>query len=149
MSSHPVESVRAEAIERPAVELAEAVPPRSPGSLRRLHGEVVADLFDKDGLSEVFAHARNVITCTMIMAAGLYAVRHQDRVWLPGMWTVHAAGYAVAVIGALLLFFNLADGLRKLSRRRHSALLRALAILVYVMFSLRLTQVFLYFRAGP
>ena len=111
--------------------------------------EPFADLFDREGLSEVFVHARNVITCSMIMAAGFYAVRHQERVSLPGMWTVHAAGYIVAAVGALLLLLNLVDGLRKLSQRRHTGLLRGLAIFVYVAFSLRLTQVFLYFRVGP
>ena len=55
------------------------------------------------------------------------------------MWSLHFAGCAVAFLGTLLLALNLADGLRKLSRRKHPGLLRAFA----------LTQVILYWRAGP
>jgi len=118
-------------------------------SLQHFRRDLLADLFHRDGLSEVFTHARNVLTCAMLMAAGMFAVRHHERVQLPGMWTVHAAGYIVAAVGVLLLLLNLWDGLRRLSKRRHSLVLRAIAIYVYIALSLRLTQVLLYFRTQP
>ena len=118
-------------------------------TLKDFRRNPLADLFHRDSLSEVFAHARNVLTCAMLMAAGMFAVRHHERVQLPGMWTVHAAGYIVVAVGVLLLLLNLWDGLRRLSRRRHSLVLRAIAIYVYIALSLRLTQVLLYFRTQP
>jgi hypothetical protein len=118
-------------------------------ALRLFRRELLADLFHNEGLAQVFAHARNVLTCAMLMAAGMFAVRHHQRIQLPGMWTVHLAGYLVAAVGVILLLMNLYDGLRRLSRRRHSVALRAIAICVYIGLSLRLTQVLLYFRTQP
>ena len=123
-----------------------ALPDGGLASLQHFRRDLLADLFHRDGLAEVFSHARNVLTCAMLMAAGMFAVRHHERVHLPGMWTVHAAGYIVVAVGVLLLLLNLWDGLRRLSKRRHSLVLRAIAIYVYIALSLRLTQVLLYFR---
>jgi hypothetical protein len=107
--------------------------------------EVATELFDNDGLSTVFQHARNVLTGAAVVAAGMYAVNHMEK-HIAGMWKVHLAGYAVAVMGALLLALNLFDGLRRLARRRHRLLLRFLVIWAYVALSLRLVQVVIYFR---
>jgi len=115
--------------------------------LKRLWDSLAAELFDNEGLSTVFLHARNVLTGAAIVAAGLYAVNHVDTRDLRGMWTVHFAGYAIASLGAVLLGLNLFDGLRRLARRKHHMLLRLVAILVYVALSIRLTQVLIYFRS--
>lgn len=122
----------------------------SPSMLTRLAAlrrELADELFENEGLGTVFAHARNVLTATLIIAAGLYAITHAGKTWLPGMFAVHVAGYAVAGMGGVLLLLNLADGLRRLSQRRHHLALRLLAIAVYLLLSLRLTQVIVYFRA--
>jgi hypothetical protein len=110
---------------------------------------VAHELFDQDGLNTVFQHARNVLSGTMIIAAGMYAAHHLGASPLPGMWTLHVAGYVVTAIGIVLLVLNLCDGLRRLSRRRHHLALRVATIVVYVALSVRLTQVIVYFRAGP
>ena len=109
---------------------------------------VVNELFENEGLSTVFSHARNVLTGTAVVAAGMYAAQHVNTGHLQGMWTVQFAGYVVAFLGTLLLVLNLVDVLRRLARRRHHLLLRLLAILVYVALSVRLTQVVIYFRAA-
>ena len=116
--------------------------------LTRILEGIVAELFDKDGFDAVFAHARNVLTGAAVVAAGLYAVRHVGDIALPGPWNVHVAGYVVAGVGALLLLLNLVDGLRKLAQRRHPLLLRIATVFLYVVISMRLTQVILYFRAS-
>jgi hypothetical protein len=133
---------------------ADRVPAQGPGAgadgtpPRSAWHALATELFENEGLGTVFAHARNVLTGTAVVAAGLYAIQHSRAGQWPAMWTVHFAGHVVAILGALLLVLNLADGLRRLSRRRHHVLLRVLAILVYVALSVRLTQVVIYFRAA-
>lgn len=116
---------------------------------RELWTPIAEELFDDDGLNTLFTHARNVLTGTVIVAAGIYAVHHIDAVPTRGMWTVHIAGYGVAAIGAILLLLNLVDGLRRLARRQHPLALRIAAILCYVAISARLAQVIVYFRSAP
>jgi len=114
---------------------------------KQVWSEVAAELFDNEGLATVFQHARNVLTGAAVVGAGMYAVHHMETSSrLAGLWNVHLAGYAVAIMGAVLLALNLLDGLRRLAKRRHRLMLRVLAILVYVALSLRLIQVIIYFR---
>lgn len=116
--------------------------------LKQTWNELSTELFDEDGLTTVFTHARNVVTGAAVIAAGMYAAHHLQTGPMRGMWTVHFAGYAVAALGGVLLVLNLIDGLRRLARRRHHLLLRIAAILVYVGLSVRLTQVVIYFRSA-
>jgi hypothetical protein len=116
--------------------------------LGQLRNSLADELFEHDGLSTVFQHARNVLSGTVIVAAGLYAAHHVGGSQMPGMWTVHLAGYAVAAVGVVLLLLNLADGLRRLSRRRHHLALRVAVIVAYLALSVRLTQVIVYFRSA-
>jgi len=116
--------------------------------VKQLWEAAVTQVFDKEGLDAIFTHARNVLTGAAVVAAGLYAVNHVGEGHLSGMMGVHIAGYVVAFVGAGLLALNLFDGLRKLARRRHHLLLRMATILVYVVISMRLTQVIIYFRAA-
>ena len=124
-----------------------APPPAKHSWLQRARQSLVEELFDNDGLTAVFTHARNVLTGAAVLAAGFYAAHHIGATQLPGMWTVHVAGYAIATFGAILLGLNLFDGLRKLARRKHHVLLRLAVMLVYLGLSVRLTQVILYFRS--
>jgi hypothetical protein len=116
--------------------------------VRQFWRELATEMFDENGLDTLFAHARNVLTGTLIVAAGMYAAHPLGDAQLPGMWTVHVAGYAIAALGAVLLALNLADGLHRLARRKHPLLLRLVAIGVYVALSMRLAQVIVYFRAA-
>jgi hypothetical protein len=115
-------------------------------ALRRGWRELSDELFERDGLSTVFQHARNVLSGAMIVAAGLYAAHHLDTSAVPFAWTVHFAGHVVALIGALLLLLNLCDGLRRLAKRRHGLALRIATIVIYVALTVRLTQVIVVFR---
>jgi hypothetical protein len=48
----------------------------------------------------------------------------------------------------LLLLLNLADGLRRLARRRHHIALRVALIAAYVAVSVRIIQLMVIFRSG-
>lgn len=104
------------------------------------------ELFEQDGLAAVFSHARNLITGTVIVAAGLFAAHHPEASRTPATWTLNYAGYVVAAAGLLLLLLNLCEGLRSLGRRPHPRLLRGVIVFAYVGLSVRLVQVFMLFR---
>jgi len=114
--------------------------------LLRARRALARELFDEQGLSTVFNHARNVITCSVIVAAGMFAAHHPEQAPTPATWTVHFAGYVVTGIGVLLLLLNLCDGLRSLARRQHPTVLRLAMVLAYCGLSVRLVQVFMLFR---
>jgi len=99
-------------------------PERKSSWLTRARESLIEELFDNDGLTAVFTHARNVLTGAAVLAAGLYAVHHIGNSPLPGMWTVNFAGYGIATFGAILLGLNLFDGMRKLARRKQHRALR-------------------------
>ena len=107
---------------------------------------LVREIFENEGLETIFMHARNVLTGAAVMAAGMYAASHLSTHGMLGMWNLRFAGYAVAVLGVLLLLLNLASGLRRLAKRRHHLVLRLIAIFLYTALSIRLTQVIIYFR---
>jgi hypothetical protein len=111
--------------------------------------QLSTELFDRDGLDVLFTYARNLLTGTVIVAAGLHAANHKGTIPLPGLfWSLHYAGYAVVLIGVVMLILNLTDGLRRLARREQSLLLRVVAAMAYIAISMRLTQVIVLFRYG-
>lgn len=117
--------------------------------LRLARQRLARDLFEHEGLDVLFTYARNLLTGTVVVAAGLHAARHEGKTSLPiGEWTLQRAGWLVLVIGVSMLALNLADGLRRLARRHSHLALRVLAVVVYVGVSMRLTQVIVLFRYG-
>jgi hypothetical protein len=117
--------------------------------LRQAWDRLAAELFDREGMDVLFTYARNLLTGTVIIAAGLHAANHKGPIPLPGMWwSLRYAGYVVALVGVVMLGLNLTDGLRRLARRQHPLALRLLAGLVYITISMRLTQVIVLFRYG-
>jgi hypothetical protein len=115
---------------------------------KQMWRDITTELFDNEGLDTLFSHARNMLTCAAIIAAGLYAAHHMASQTVLQLPNAHVAGYVVAGFGIVMLGLNLLDGLRRLSRRRHPLLLRAAAIFVYIVLSVRLTQVIVYFRSA-
>jgi hypothetical protein len=118
------------------------------GWLKQTWHELVEELFDNQGLDTVFSHARNVMTSALVIAAGMYAAHHFEARSLNSPFSPHVAGYGVAALGVTLLGLNLFDGLRRLAKRKHHVMLRLAAIFVYVVLSIRLTQVIVYFRSA-
>ena len=117
--------------------------------LRQAWRRLGCELFDDDGLDVLFSYARNLLTGTVIVAAGLHAARHAGPSPLPQLGVpLHVVGWIVSCIGIAMLVIYLAGGLRRLALRQHHLALRVLAGLLYVGVSLRLTQVIVLFRSG-
>ena len=81
-----------------------------------------------------------------IGAAGAFAARESDKSQLLSIADAAYIGYGAAFVGVLLLLLNLVDGLRRLARRRHHIVLRAVLIAIYVILSVRLAQLLFIFR---
>jgi hypothetical protein len=104
------------------------------------------ELFEKGGAEEIFSHVRNLVVATLIMAAGIYAVRNALWTSVPGVVSVEFAGYAVTVLGFLIALLNFFDGLYKLSRKGWHTVLQLAVIVAYLFISLRIAQLLFLFR---
>jgi hypothetical protein len=105
-------------------------------------------MFDEGGLEAVFQHVRNIITTSVVAAAGVYTIRNGEllRVW--GTWDDTAAGYSVAVVGVVLFTLNLLDGLHRLAKLRWHFTLQIVLVLIYLMVTVRIAHLVLSFRAA-
>lgn len=103
-------------------------------------------LFERDGLKQVFEHTRNMVVSTIIVTAGMEAVNNVGNIDMVGVMTPVITGYFVAGVGAVLILLNLADGLRRLSTLRWHFAFQAALTIAYVVFSLRMVQLIIYFR---
>jgi hypothetical protein len=103
-------------------------------------------IFDRGGLKAAFEHVRNLVIATLLVAAGFETAKRVDLIDLPGLLNPVFAGYIVAGFGCLLIFLNLLDGLRQLSRLRWHFALQAALTIAYMFFSLRMVQLIILFR---
>ena len=103
-------------------------------------------LFDRGGSEAIFAHARNLVIATLIVAAGTKATSPEAAPHLWGVFNVKAAGYTVAIFGTLLLGLNLVAGLRKLARANWHFVFQALLIVAYLLITIRVAQLVIAFR---
>jgi hypothetical protein len=105
-------------------------------------------LFDKGGIAEIFAHLRNLLIATVIIAAGSYAIRQAPDVEIFGVLNLEITGLGVEAIGVILVGLNLLDGLYKLTRIGSPIALKIALVGVYVFISMRLVQIVVLLRAG-
>ena len=70
--------------------------------------------FESGGLDAVFRHVSNLVVATLILAAGIHAVKHSSSIRVVGILEVEISGYVVAASGVILAVLNLLDGLQKL-----------------------------------
>jgi hypothetical protein len=104
-------------------------------------------MFDGGGLEEMFRHVRNIITASLIMAAGIYATEHVNSMRIWGVLNLVSAGYFVTAIGAVLFALNLLDGLHKLAKFKQHYLLQAMLVIIYLFITVRVAQLVLGFRS--
>ena len=105
-------------------------------------------LFDENGIEAIFAHVRNLVMATVIIAAGSYAIRDGSNREVFGVLNLKLTGFSVEVIGFVLVALNFFDGLRKLTRLGSSLALRIALVGVYVLISMRLIQLMVMLRGG-
>ena len=108
--------------------------------------EVELPLVEQDGLQLLLQHARNVLTGTALIAAGLGGLRRYVGAAPAAAGDLHLACLVAMAIGALLLVVNLCSGWRELARRSGSWAVRMGAVLAYAALSVLLTQAMVQLR---
>jgi hypothetical protein len=102
---------------------------------------------DEGVFKEIFTHIRNYVVCSLILAAGFYAVKN-PRNLLFGTKADEVAGVVTLVFGFLLIFINLYDGIYKLSRHKRHFLLNIFLLVIYLFVSLRVFEIIWNFRSA-
>jgi len=131
-----------------AVAAGAALPTNWSARLKDSWQHLLNELFEEEGLDTIFSHVRNMLVGAALIAAGVFAARQMHKNEIYSVVDAAYVGYSVAVAGVLLLLLNLADGLRKLARRRHHIVLRVALIAIYLAVSVRIIQLVVIFRWG-
>lgn len=102
--------------------------------------------FEQAGLEAVFNHVRNLVISTLIIGAGVQATVHGPSTAALTVLELESSGYGVAASGFTLAILNLLDGFHKLARTNTPILLRGVVVILYLLFSVRITQLLFLFR---
>jgi hypothetical protein len=105
-------------------------------------------LLEEDGIEAIFAHIRNLVVATVVIAAGASAIRQGSNREVFGVLNLALTGFTVEAIGFALVALNFIDGLRKLTRLGSSLVLRIALVGLYVLISMRLIQLIVLLRGG-
>jgi hypothetical protein len=107
----------------------------------------VNNAIDEGIINNIFVHVRNYVVCSLILAAGFYAVKNPRDLFL-GTKADEVAGVVTIVFGFLLIFINIYDGFYKLSKFKHHFLLNILLLVIYLFVSLRVFEIIWNFRSA-
>ena len=102
---------------------------------------------DEGIFQDIFMHVRNYVVCSLLLAAGFYAVKN-PRNLLFGTIADEVAGVVTLVFGFLLIFLNLYDGIYKLSKYKRHILLNILLLVLYLFVTLRIFEIIWNFRSA-
>lgn len=102
--------------------------------------------FLQGGTKLVFDHLRDLMMCTLLLAAGIFHLEHPVGL-LVGSTLQSWLGYGVVGIALILIVLRLLDGMHQLSRMRHSSILKWGLIIAYFIIVIRIVIVTSSFRA--
>ncbi|WP_213947552.1 hypothetical protein [Luteibacter sp. dw_328] len=104
-------------------------------------------LFERGGVRVIFDHVRNLLVATIVVAAGLdTAKRSGADAALHIFVNPVLLSYVVVFLGIVLIAVNFFDGLHKLRRFRWHVLLQFAMGLAYLVMSVRMVQIVVFFR---
>ena len=107
----------------------------------------VNNAIDGGIINDIFIHVRNYVMCSLILAAGFYAIKNPRNILL-GPKAYEVAGYITIVFGFFLILLNLYDGIYKLSKYKHHLLLNILLLAIYLFVTLRIFEIIWNFRSA-
>ena len=106
----------------------------------------VNNAIDGGIINDIFIHIRNYVVCSLILAAGFYAIKNPRNILL-GPKAYEVAGYITIVFGFFLILLNLYDGIYKLSKYKHHFLLNILLLVIYLFVTVRIFEILWNFRS--
>ncbi|RTZ48009.1 hypothetical protein EKL30_03270 [Candidimonas sp. SYP-B2681] len=102
-------------------------------------------LIAQDKMKLVFEHLRNLLMCTVLLAAGSYQLERPVGM-LVGSSLQSSLGYGVVGIALILIVFSLLDGIYRLGKTRYSTILKLGLIIIYIVIAVRIVVVTATFR---
>ena len=100
---------------------------------------------DRGAIKQVFDHLRNYMICAFILAVGTTELRQTESQFFD-LIPAGFSGIGVVAVGAVLIFFNLYDGIRRISRSKNHILLILVLVFLYLFFSIRVVEMAWDFR---
>ena len=97
---------------------------------------------------EIVSHIEKLIIGTLIVSAGAHVSSDEPAIELFGYLRHGLVGRGVILIGVIVLFLNLIDGLTKLAKVNWHVAWQIVMSLFYTVLSVRLIQLILAFRGG-
>ncbi len=101
----------------------------------------------QDRTKPIFDHLRNLLMCTLLLAAGHFQLEHPVGMFA-GSTLQRFMGYGVVGIALILIVLNLLDGMCQLNKLRHPTFLKLGLIVAYIIIAVRVVVVTSSFRAG-
>ena len=103
---------------------------------------------DRGAIKQVFDHVRNYLICAFILALGTAELRQPEGQFFDVI-PAGFAGMGVIAFAAILICFNLYDGIRRISRSKGHSILIVLLVLLYLFMSVRVIEMAWDFRDLP
>ena len=100
------------------------------------------DFLEKGTVNSIFIHIRNLVYCGCILAAGSFANANPPE-WMLGTALAQYSGWVLIGLGILLVLLNLADGLYRLSKLKHSLILTIIFFVIYLAVSITIVTIVL------
>ena len=100
-----------------------------------------------DKVKLIFDHMRNLLMCTLLLAAGHFQLKHPAGIFADSTLQRYL-GYGVVGVAVALILLNLLDGMCQLNKLRHPVFLKICLIIVYVVVAIRVVVVTSSFRVS-
>jgi len=103
------------------------------------------NVLDRGFAKTVFDHLRNFLMCAFLLAIGTNELKEHTSL-LFGFIPRQYSGSGVIGISFILIFLNLYDGIRKISRSKYHLILTIGLVVIYFIFSVRVIEMAWHFR---
>ncbi len=107
--------------------------------------KALSSLFEHDNMKLIFEHLRNLLMCTLLLAAGSFQLSNPAGM-LVGSTLQSWLGYGVLAIALILTVLSLLDGINQLSKMRYPTILKLGLIFAYIIIAVRVVVVTFSFR---
>ena len=106
---------------------------------------LINSFIDSGKAKELFDHVKNLVIFSLLLALGTNDL-HQHKSNISGIFPTKYLGIGVITLALFLIFLNLYDGIRKLSKLEHHKLLTFFLVLLYTILTIRIVEVAWYYR---
>lgn len=103
------------------------------------------DFFDTRLIDSLFGYLRNLLLCTIIIAAGYHGHLNPPD-WVIDTWLVRSWGFPLMAIGTILILLNLIDYLYKTLEFKLSRSTLIIFFTIHLFISIRLLMMIVGFR---